>query len=372
MMANPVLVGREPDPNAAFVDTALFSVAISLPTIATTAVILRCMAKRWTGKKIFSGDDWVIVIALVFCWGHSINTFVAAGLGGINKITIGQREYANLALRTLWISNFLLVTALYTVKVSILLFYWHIFHISNQFRKACIAMIGLLSLWWISAIVVIFLIGDPIDSSWKNAALAKHRFDFNAWYLAFCGLSIVFDIAILCFPIPVIRTLKIDRRRKLSIIGIFWLGSFVCISAIVRFVLFYQSINGLSDLGKNQYSSITNAFIWSGIEPSTSVIAACLPTYGPFFRESGIVPKFIQSVKSTFGTSSASGHKTEFSTQSTSLSNGQYMELEKAKGRDRIAVETQMTISSALARDSEYEHHTISGAYSSGKIKIKV
>ncbi|KAF2639389.1 hypothetical protein P280DRAFT_481521 [Massarina eburnea CBS 473.64] len=308
------------------------------------------MARRWKSNKTSSGDDWTILITLVFCWAHSINTLIAAGLGGINRITVTPLEHAQIALRTLWISNFLLITALYTVKISILLFYWHIFYINDRFRKACIGMIGLLSAWWMANIVCVFLIGDPIDSSWKNAARAKHRFDFNSWYLWYCGLSIFFDLAILCFPLPVIRTLKVNTRRKVSIIGIFWLGGFVCISAIVRFVLFYQSIHGLTDFGKNQYSSITNAFIWSEIEPNTSVIAACLPTYGPFFRENGIMPKFIHSMRSTFGMSSTSEHKTSISMQGKAYSVG-YLELENAtsskKSTGDIVMERATTVSVA-------------------------
>lgn len=33
------------------------------------------------------------------CWAHSINTLVAAGLGGVNTITVPPRAYVNIALR---------------------------------------------------------------------------------------------------------------------------------------------------------------------------------------------------------------------------------------------------------------------------------
>ena len=199
-----------------------------------------------------------------------------------------------------------------------------------------------------------FLIGDPIDSSWKNAAAAKHRFDFNSWYLWYCGMSIFFDLAILCFPLPVIRTLKVNTRRKASIMAIFWLGGFVCISAIVRFVLFYRSINGLTDFGENQYSSITSAFIWSEIEPNTSVIAACLPTYGPFFKENGVVPRFVHSVKSSLGMSTASERGADASMQSK-VSAG-YLELKRTtntKGSAGDIIVGRTTTGSATPDDDD-------------------
>jgi hypothetical protein len=141
----------------------------------------------------------------------------------------------------------------------------------------------------------------PIDAAWKNAAIAHHRFDFNTWYLSYSVVSIFFDLVILCFPITVIRTLRVTYKQKLSIIGVFWLGGFVCVSAIVRFVLLYNSIYKVSDYGKNQYSTFTPAFIWAEVEPNMSVIAACLPTYGPLFKNGGIFPRMANSIKSMFG-----------------------------------------------------------------------
>jgi hypothetical protein len=67
-----------------------------------------------------------------------------------------NRDEANIP-KTLWISSFFLISALYTIKVSILLFYYHLFYINTWFRKAVIVMIVILTLWWLSAIIVSLL-----------------------------------------------------------------------------------------------------------------------------------------------------------------------------------------------------------------------
>ncbi|KAF2107334.1 hypothetical protein BDV96DRAFT_653925 [Lophiotrema nucula] len=241
------------------------------------------------------------------------------------------REYANVALRTLWVSLFFLVTSLYTVKLSILLFYHHLFAIKYAFRIAVYVMITMISLWWLSAFILIFLNTDPIESAWKNAARAKHRFNFNNWYLSYSALSIFFDVTILCFPIPMIKSLHINTRKKLSILGIFWLGAFVCLSAIIRFVFVYKSIFKLKNLGQNNYSLITVAFIWAEVEPSTAVIAACLPTYGPLFPDKGFLTPMAQTIKSflhipTTPKAPNSGRPNKFSTTNGSVG---YYELDK-------------------------------------------
>ena len=42
--------------------------------------------------------------------------------------------------------------------------------------------------------------------------------------LATAGMSIVFDLMVLCFPLPVVRKLQMPTGRKITITGIFWLG----------------------------------------------------------------------------------------------------------------------------------------------------
>jgi hypothetical protein len=219
------------------------------------------------------------------------------------------------------------------VKISILLFYYKLFSVNRRFRIVVVALSILLSAWWLVNIVVSmrhptfyrvlmfqqldFLATDPVDAAWKDAARAHHRFNFNNWYLAYSGFSILFDIIILCLPLPVISTLRINTRQKLSVLAIFWLGGFVCISAVVRFIFFYRSAYRLTGVGYNNYAVIADSFIWAEVEPNTSVIAACLPTYGPLFREGGLFPRWLGSVAprcsmtdghSSMGNANASGY----------------------------------------------------------------
>ncbi|KAF2866150.1 hypothetical protein BDV95DRAFT_214116 [Massariosphaeria phaeospora] len=323
--------GNDADMKMSFVNSSLLGVAISLPIIASIAVGLRLYARRLKGHTGIKTDDWTLWITLIMCWAHSINTIIAGVVGGIGTITLPPREYANVALRTLWVSSFFLITALYTVKLSILFFYHHLFSINDSFRRACYFMVGILTLWWISSITIVLLSTDPFDAAWRDASRARHRFDFNAWYVTYSGLSIFFDVVILCFPIPMVRSLRVNTRQKISILGIFWLGGFVCISAIVRFVFLYNSIYQLTDFGQNRYSKVTAAFIWAEIEPNCSVIAACLPTYGPFFKEGRFLPGFFRSLRSKIGLSPTSRHMSH--PIGTSHKDGSaYYELSKTAG----------------------------------------
>lgn len=125
-----------------------------------------------------------------------------------------------------------------------------------------------------------------------------------------------------------IKSLHVNTKQKISILGIFWLGGFVCVSAIIRFVFLVKSINRLADLGQNQYNSITVAFIWAEVEPNTSVVAACLPTYGPLFKEGTFFPSIVRSVRTALGMPSKTVSGTHPS-EATNTNNSGYYELDR-------------------------------------------
>lgn len=50
------------------------------------------------------------------------------------------------------------------------------------------------------------------------------RYNYGDFALAVAGMSIIFDVVVLCFPLPVIKNLHLITRRKIMIASIFWLG----------------------------------------------------------------------------------------------------------------------------------------------------
>jgi hypothetical protein len=118
------------------------------------------------------------------------------------------------------------------------------------------------------------------------------------------------------------------------------------VSAIIRFVYLYNSIYRLTDYGENMYSSITVAFIWAEVEPNCSVIAACLPTYGPLFKQGQFIPRVFSSLRTKFGLSSKEVLEADLS-GSASKSAG-YYELDREmnrRGNGDIYSETDTKIS---------------------------
>ena len=125
-----------------------------------------------------------------------------------------------------------------------------------------------------------------------------------------------------------------------------------CIAAAVRFYTLYHSYHSptapagkLTDpYGRLITSSLkcriltrvtenaTNGFIWAHIEPSCSVIAACLPTYGPFFINSRYsLGGLLSSLRSFMSLGSRSPSSREEGLISDPKSSGQDLELSNGR-----------------------------------------
>lgn len=302
------------------VTSALLAVSIVFPILGTIAVALRFLVHRKFKKQKPSSDDWVCALAQLAAWGISIDTFVAAGMAGTDYTypSLNPLSASIIFLRTLWIEGFPLVISLSLVKISVLLFYARVFT-TFKFKLAVHIYVGILTAWCISMIICQLLAANPIQNAWNPLATTPLRFNYNAWSLAFAGMSIVFDVVVLCFPFPVIFKLQMTWTRKLQVVAIFWLGIFCCVSSAVRFYFLYSEIYAAtsSNTGPGRYLKTSTAFIWGTVEPNTSIIAACLPCYAPFFAKGQGLPSLLARFGSLFSTGRGNKEKAKQSGDDT-------------------------------------------------------
>ncbi|KAJ8111240.1 hypothetical protein ONZ43_g5669 [Nemania bipapillata] len=294
-------------PQPSLVTTTLLVVAIIFPILGSLAVALRFYTKTFK-KQELSSDDWVCAAAQLASWGISIDIFVAAGSAGINYThpSLGPLSTAAIFLRTLWIEGFPLVFSLTFVKIAILLYYSRIFT-TSKFKLAVHIYIAVLAAWSIAIIVCQLLAANPIQDVWNPMSKTPLRFNYSDFSLAFAGMSLVFDVIVLCFPIPVIRGMQMTWTRKFQVLAIFWLGIFCCVSSAVRFYFLYSEISETTvDAGPHRYLKVSTAFIWGTIEPNTSIIAACLPCYAPLFAKNRGLPTLLANFGSLFSRSRGS------------------------------------------------------------------
>ncbi|PVH97417.1 hypothetical protein DM02DRAFT_597681 [Periconia macrospinosa] len=295
------------------VSTSLIVVSAVFPALSLLGVVLRWSARR----KVKSGwqiDDWVIVVTWFITFGISIDIWALTPHIGINFAKQPITSSTISSAKCVWSTTLLMNVALAVVKISVLLFYKRIF-VTPRFAIVCWIAIALVGSWGIITTILHVVQSNPISSNWNG--FGTFRFDPAAFSKARAGSSFALDIVILLLPIEKIVHLHMSPRKKMTVALIFAMGGFCCIAAAVRLALVVQTIDDGAATKTAGYTRIckfmllsyfklartSRTVLWGVIEPNCSIIAACLPCYGPVFR--GRAPEsIIRSVRSVLSLAS--------------------------------------------------------------------
>lgn len=165
-------------------------------------------------------------------------------------------------------------TVLCLTKVSVLSFYLRIFP-HQRFRWCAYAAMALVVIPGIIFVFVQVFQCIPIRYAWE-AWLGQggdyHCVNLNMLAYTAASFSVVQDVIILLLPLPWLFGLNINTRAKAGIIIMFSLGIFILATSCVRlrFIINFGHTT-------NPSWDFTDAFIWSALEVTVSIIVACLP-----------------------------------------------------------------------------------------------
>ena len=136
----------------------------------------------------------------------------------IRSILINQTK-DSLANLVLW-----LATAAAT-KASLLLLYYRLFFPSRRFRLAIyIASIAVFSQWFSVTLVTVFQC-RPVAAFWNKTIPGAECVNISHFTVASGIMNLLTDILILCLPIRMVWGLNTTNTQKITLTGIFLLGS---------------------------------------------------------------------------------------------------------------------------------------------------
>ncbi|CAG8300760.1 unnamed protein product [Penicillium salamii] len=191
-------------------------------------------------------------------------------------LTPGVDDYMLVVALLLIAFECVYVTAVALTKISILLMYARIFP-TKGFRIASI-ILGVVSISWaISIIFVSVFQCTPVARAW-NPTIPGTCINLKGSFIGNAVPNIVTDIAILSLPVRAVWGLHVNLVHRLSVIGMFLLGSFVIFTSIYRFTTLFQF--DPTDVAW----TLGNACTWCTVETSSGIISACMPTLRPIFK----------------------------------------------------------------------------------------
>lgn len=225
----------------------------------------------------------------------------------------------------MYITELLWNTILPAIKISILLFYRRLFPLRRLLVASSI--IGAIVVAWYIAIQITAIFQClPIHYFWLRVGRG-HCIRTTNFYIALASLNLATDVAVLILPIPFIWQIQIRKSKKLSLSAVFLVGLMyyafqcskkqfskdltkyvrsVCVTSVIRL----QTLTDIDseDITCQYHSSLTSPSIpntpctptnrllpnagsnvypglWTIIEASLGIVAACLPSLGPILQK---------------------------------------------------------------------------------------
>ncbi|ELQ34429.1 hypothetical protein OOU_Y34scaffold00766g8 [Pyricularia oryzae Y34] len=192
------------------------------------------------------------------------------------------------------VQNFYIVIQV-SAKLSLVLLYWRIFP-TRWFRVALRCSIVWLVVHGLGFILFVNFQCNPMAAVWDRSIEDAKCLSLNGIAWAGGASAIFEDVVILLLPIPEVMKLQLTLQKKIAVYMMFAVGSFACLTSIIR--LKYVHLFGNT---KDESWENVDVLIWSIMEVSVAVVCACLPALRPLFLK---VPGFFTSNGSKGGSSS--------------------------------------------------------------------
>ncbi|KAI9857527.1 MAG: hypothetical protein M1824_004787 [Vezdaea acicularis] len=225
--------------------------------------------------KSFGADDWTILFSAV-CSVIYNGLAIGQSRWGLGlpialrpKVNLNEYSTINFAGRPFYMAG---ITGF---KVALCLAYLRIVHRNNRFYKTLIWTVGVFAvLTHVAGTLVLIFQCKPVQKSWRPST-PGHCLPNDITFYALAGITIFFDCIIFFLPIPLLVQVKINRRRKIALIGVFMLGLFTTVCSVMRMV----QIPTIAMTGNS-----TMLVLWGTVEMNVGIGLTCIPTLTPLFN----------------------------------------------------------------------------------------
>ncbi|KAJ8058289.1 hypothetical protein OCU04_012483 [Sclerotinia nivalis] len=248
------------------------------------ALIGRIVSRRIKHVAL-SASDFLIIGGIMGAWVISLIVIEDTKLGLGHHIQYVPLKDLRQKLLTTYIAEIFYSITFSMIKISILLLYRSIFPNKTMTLATNLIAIFVL-LWGISSLLVSIFSCEPINGFWDLTVESK-CIDSKWFFVGNSIPNILADIVILGLPMPDLWHLRMSRRSKAAVSGMFLLGGFVIVASGLR--MYFMLKMDVMDITW----SYVGLALWSAVEIDVAVISACLPTLRPVLTY--LVPSILRS-----------------------------------------------------------------------------
>ncbi|KAF4430997.1 extracellular membrane protein, 8-cysteine region, CFEM [Fusarium austroafricanum] len=226
-------------------------------------------------KKALSSDDWAIVVTLAISVAGLVIGVGCLSVHGMGRDiwTLSTHEISKFAFY-FYIMTIFYFMAMGSIKLSLSLFYSDIFfgNINPYILWGTVAFNAANCAAFFFAAIFQCM---PVDYYWSRylEGYSGKCFDINALGWANAAIGVGADIWMIILPLSQVVRLRLHWKKKVGVIIMFLLGTFVTVVSVLRL----QTLLRFGNSNNPTWDQWCVAF-WSIIEVNVGMICICLPT----------------------------------------------------------------------------------------------
>lgn len=201
----------------------LIGVVASLAALSALFVGLRLLCRRRLQQKLW-WDDWLIILSMACNLFFSVGLIFAMysqGLG-LPAAAVPQSHIATLAKIAL-AAKIVFAWNLCLTKISILLMYYRIFHLSRSARVYAVGIGAFVILWSAMSTCLFIFTCNPIQKLWDPTVPGRCISLVGRW-IASAVSTVLTDLAIIFLPMPQVFRMSLSKMEKLAVTLVFAQG----------------------------------------------------------------------------------------------------------------------------------------------------
>ncbi|KJZ73135.1 hypothetical protein HIM_07519 [Hirsutella minnesotensis 3608] len=257
----------------------IITCAVLLP-LTWLAVGLRVYVRAWITKS-FKIEDWFIVIAqftfTVVC--ALILEGVRNGLGKHNAALAPDKLILSIKWQSLATRIYILDMIFVKLSIGIFLLRLAVWTAYKWILRICLVVFAL---WGLGLFFWNSFQCNPVEKLWDfriEYGYCAGPYATVSWAIALSIMNILSDWVYALLPVPMVWNINMTKQAKITVIVLLGLGIFASIATVVRF----KYLNGLNQWNDLSYS-LTDAVVWTLIEPGVAILATSLATIRPLLR----------------------------------------------------------------------------------------
>ncbi|KAJ4994022.1 archaeal flagellin n-terminal-like domain-containing protein, partial [Stagonosporopsis vannaccii] len=236
--------------------------------------ILRCFVRVYVERRTLTLPDWLVWFGWFSTLGFCIGSSVALNIQKAHPLVEPELVTNSVAyLKTVFIMCYFFDFGIYSPKASLVAFFWWLIPLGfRRLRIAVYVSAAYVGCCFLGTLLTDTLIAPTISDNWSLDNQMNSTWNSYTAFASNWALNWSTDLLLFIFPFFILNCLKLHRRQKIALCGVFSLGLITMTISLARFIVYTVTDYNVDDATGNLLCTA---------EMCTAVVVVSLPALKP-------------------------------------------------------------------------------------------